>query len=113
MKEKIKSVLIEMAKNSKTMSYSELAKKIGVKLQPGGFGNEFYNALIKIGDEELLTGRPLINSLVVRVDDKLPGNRFFEWVKQKAKAYHHLKSKKEIIKKIHADCFQYWGNLAA
>jgi hypothetical protein len=112
MKNLIKSALFEAAQNSKTLTYSQLAKKVGVKRIPDvGYPKSFYEILEQIGNEEMVAGRPLINSLVVRLDNNMPGKGFFTWLKLNAKSPDYRKSKRELINQVHENCFQYWKRM--
>ncbi|MEZ8741089.1 hypothetical protein AB6E21_13725 [Photobacterium swingsii] len=77
-KSEAKNYLIQVARNRKTASYSNLVSNIeAISFQPHDF--ELFTMLGELGAEEAINGRGIITALVVHKNgDMQPGKGFYE-----------------------------------
>ena len=113
--------LIKRAIEKRTIYYSELACKVNMRMgkavlpeKAGQLVSTSAVILDVISHYEHLCGRPLLSAIVIRKDTKMPGNGFWEMMKElykekikkmKKKFYNKTKKSKtkkerEIIKEI-------------
>ncbi|HWP91546.1 MAG TPA: hypothetical protein VNN20_05050 [Thermodesulfobacteriota bacterium] len=73
----IRNILRDRARKRQLITYSELAEKLThVTIEPPY--HPLYWMLGEISTTEHNAGRPLLSAIVVRRDDNMPGNGFFE-----------------------------------
>jgi len=68
------------AAQSGWVTYGDLASRLkSIRIDP--FGGPMNHLLTKVSEEENAAGRPLLSAIVVREEDKTPGNGFFTLAK--------------------------------
>lgn len=106
-KEQMRAIMIEMARQRQTITYSEVALRLSVYLHPRSF--VFSHLLREIGREEEDAGRGVLPSVVVRKSNGMPGGGFFRWVGQAGRELDDT-----LMEQIWRDeleiVFDYWHN---
>jgi hypothetical protein len=75
--EKIYERLKDVARESATITYSEIAPLAALNLENPAHRNMLGEILGEISTYELENNRPMLSSIVVHSDDRLPGEGFF------------------------------------
>ncbi len=76
--------VVAIVRRRSTIYYSDLAKQIGsIKFGPHDYA--FHYLLYEISLDEDEAGRSLLSALVVRQEDGLPGQGFFDMAKQRGR----------------------------
>ena len=112
-KHDIRKALIYAAKAGDKVFYSDLAVRFSIpKARNSGYETKFYRMLEDIGEEELFNKRPLLNSLVIRRSNRIPGLRFFSWYQQYTGNSFDwtTENHKKIASECQEKCFKFWGN---
>ena len=76
MRKRLRLELISIAKKRNTMSYSDLALKLGIKDAINWYDIIGY-WLGKISEEEVNNNGPMLSAVVINNDTEIPGNGFF------------------------------------
>ena len=103
-KEEIKQILIEIAKNRQTITYSDLVRKVNtINFEPVSYG---LSAMLgEISSEEYIAGRGMLTAVVVLKDDGIPGSGFFELARALGKSFpDELKFWVDELNKV----YSYW-----
>ncbi len=73
--------MVAAAREESTLSYSALVKEIrSITFQPHDF--RLFHLLGRISKEEVAHGRGMLTAVVVRQEDGLPGQGFFQLAKE-------------------------------
>ena len=84
----VRDALIRRACARRTITYSELAQRVGLPLQPYILSRHLPGLLDDISMAEHDEGWPLLSVLVLRKADGLPGVGFFRLVRTRPSAQH-------------------------
>ncbi len=75
-KNEIRHILVQRAKDKETITYSELARMLQT-VHMHYHSHIFFRLLIELGNEEDAEGRPCLPALVVTKQTGIPGGGFF------------------------------------
>ena len=78
MKRQIREMLIQVARQNNTISYSEVGEAVELDMANPGERSKLANTLDQINREEHKLGRPLLSAVVVQKESGHPGTGFFE-----------------------------------
>ncbi|MDE0608417.1 MAG: hypothetical protein OXH77_00705 [Anaerolineaceae bacterium] len=81
-KESVRDALIRRACARRTISYSELARRVGLPPQRYVLMRQLPRLVEAINADEVSDGWPLLGALVVRKADGLPGAGFFRHARE-------------------------------
>ncbi|MFN3562152.1 MAG: hypothetical protein ACK4XY_01310 [Chloroherpetonaceae bacterium] len=103
MNTKVRNYLIEIAKQKKTITYSELSKacQLGLKMDSEADRQRIGAILDEISTNEHNEGRPLLSAVVVKQASGEPGEGFYK-LAESLKGYPSFW--KDELKKVH----DYW-----
>jgi len=85
MKEQIREMLIQVARQNNTISYSEVGEAVELDMANPGERSKLANTLDQINREEHELGRPLLSAVVVQKESGHPGTGFFELARELGK----------------------------
>ncbi len=85
MKEQIREVLINAAKQNNTIFYSEVGKVVELDMANPGERSKLANILDEINREEHRLGKPLLSVVVVQKESGHPGKGFFDLARELGK----------------------------
>ena len=111
MKEELKSMLILAARKGQLVTYGQIDKRFSFSTNPFRGWADMYRLLMKIGDDEIKARRPLLNSIVVRTYERVPGIGFFKWYKKRVNLDFNWDSYEERIllsERLTKEVFDYW-----
>ncbi len=109
MKTKIRNILIQLAKEKRLITYTQLASDVQIPYSGIAERDKLHELLGEISTEEVNAGRPMLSVLVHRKNDVLrkPGTGFFKLADelgQKLPKEKDLDFQFRMINK----CFKYW-----
>ena len=106
--ESLRDTLIRCACARRTITYGELARRVGLPPQRHVFTRRLPQLLERVNVEEAADGWPLLGALVVRVADGLPGAGFFRQARElgrlpaRADAAGEQRFFREELQRVHA-----------
>ena len=89
MKEQIREVLINAAKQNNTIFYNEVGKVVELDMANPGERSKLAKILDEINREEHGLGRPLLSVVVVQKESGHPGKGFFDLARELGKQKPH------------------------
>lgn len=104
--------LVQAARAGQFVHYGELAKMLGIDTNNPHFAAQVGAVLGRISEDEIAAGRPMLSSIVVSKDTKLPGRGFFnlgEQLRQTRPGEDEIAFAVRQIRQTHA----YWKNTPA
>lgn len=114
MSREIRNKLIELARDKKTWSYSNLNEQLQLNLD---FGNPYHRELIGewLGDisvHEFERGRPLLSALIIHQGkDREQGDGFYKLcVELYGKNWEELKADPDFELERIKECYSFWKN---
>jgi len=106
-KNEIRRILIEVARNKRVISYSELANKIEtIEIEP--FAYAIGHLLGEISSEEDDAGRGMLSVVVHRSDENKPGKGFFELARTRGR---EIVDEDSLLIEEMNRVYEYWSNL--
>jgi hypothetical protein len=114
MNERVRSVLIELARQGKTITYQELSDQcqLGLIMRESEFARaEIGRILGEISAYEHKNGRPLLSSLVISKGDNYQGDGFYKLCEELGFG-NWKKLKNDISFEIGQmnSCYSFWKN---
>ncbi len=82
MKDRIRDMLIEAARNRRVVYYAEVGRLLNFSMDNPSHRVELGKILGEISTEEYEEGRPLLSAVVVHKEDHQPGEGFFSLAKE-------------------------------
>jgi hypothetical protein len=110
----IRPFLIEQARQEKTVTYEGMnqALELGLNFKNRLDSKRVGDWLDEISEHEVLKGRPMLSSLVIRRNDKRQGNGFYVlYARLRGGTPESIKNNRKLEEDEQRECFRFWSDM--
>ena len=109
----IRPFLIEQARQKKTVTYDVMNQtlELGLNFKNRYDSKQVGDWLDEISEHEVLKGRPMLSSLVIRQNDKRQGDGFYTlYARLRGGSPTAIKKNKKLEENEQQECFAFWSD---